>query len=96
MAYLQVSIDQAVFNEDNCRYYIMLQKQTDENSEQPTQMRTSTSGESKLPIFNINSFNLGDLLTEDPSSEVVFAAFKVTGGGQQIEIGSVTVLLATL
>ena len=97
MAFLQVSIEQAVFRDEGCRYFMTVEKSLDSFSSitsENKQFKTSLSGKTKFPIFNFYSFNLGDIQIDDPGCEIIFKAFKIAEvKNKQVttEIGTVKV-----
>lgn len=57
------------------------------------------SGQTKCPIFNINTFNLGDAFQDDPMTEFVFKAYKlhvVRGKEVTDQIGQASIALNVL
>lgn len=66
---LQVTIDSAQFKESNVRYQVAVQIVGASSS-----VKTSISGKTSSPMFNIHKFNLP---VRDQNSEVRFTAYKI-------------------
>ena len=83
MANLQVSIESAFFKETrlDSRFYISIcMKSVDPESkvDKDKVHRTSlSSGKSSNAVFNVHSFNIGDVEQEPPTSILEFKAYRV-------------------
>ena len=86
-AHLQISIESAIFTAKG-RYYMTVNlahpDSTDPINRKPTVHKTSlSSGHSESAIFNIHSFNVGDVSAVSPDTLLEFKAYKIvpaTGG----------------
>ena len=84
-AYLQVAIESAVFIEKG-RYFMTVclshPDAQDPLNQNPTIHRTSlSSGHSESAIFNMHSFNLGDVSGVSPDTQLDFKAYKLVNSG---------------
>jgi len=69
------------------------------DSKESTEFRTSLSSQTKMPVFNVHSFDLGDILAADADTELIFTAYQVRmvkGKETTEEVGSATVPLYSL
>lgn len=83
MAHLQVSIESAIFVQ-KARYFMTVNLAHPDamdplNREKKIHRTSLSSGHSTSAIFNIHSFNIGDISAVSPDTLLDFKAYKATG-----------------
>ena len=101
-AFLQVALESAIFAE-KARYYMTVKlghpdEQDPLNSTAPVHKTSLSSGHSESAIFNVHSFNIGDISATSPDTRLEFRAFKVTTAPnlQQELIGQFNLAIAQM
>ena len=83
MAHLQVTIESAIFSE-KARFFMTVNlahpdAQDPLNREKKIHRTSLSSGQSTSAIFNIHSFNLGDISAVSPDTLLDFKSYKAVG-----------------